>query len=72
MQVDPITAYDLIASRYDQRYGDRRSLAENHALFSILRPWLARGRWLDLGCGTGLSLDYIHFSLDTYKPQFFG
>lgn len=60
-------AYNQIATNYDAAYGDRKSLAENRLVWSMverhltverggLRPLVNR-QVLDLGCGTGALLD---------------
>lgn len=48
--------YDRIACCYDTLFTDDASLQENQALFAMLPPVL--GRLLDIGCGSGLLLEY--------------
>ena len=52
------TIYDRLAPQYDKRYSDPLYLLENTELFEKLHPYL-KGHILDIGCGTGLFLDYI-------------
>jgi hypothetical protein len=52
------TIYDRLAPQYDKRYSDPLYLLENTELFERLQPYLI-GSVLDVGCGTGLFLDYI-------------
>ena len=47
--------YDLIAKQYDNLFTDESSIAENKQLMTLIKP---TGRILDIGCGTGLFLDY--------------
>lgn len=51
------TIYDRLATRYDDRYSTNEYLAENAQLFNALTP-LVKGSVLDIGCGTGLFLEY--------------
>lgn len=46
--------YDAIAKTYDQRFGDKVALIENR----LATTSLPTGNVLDLGCGTGLYLEY--------------
>jgi len=57
--------YDEFAKNYDDHYGSAEFQEEDLALFKILSPWI-RGRVLDLGCGTGLTLTYNNISKDDY------
>ena len=49
--------YDKIADKYDQLFTDRNSQLENNEIFSQVRCRLG-DRILDIGCGTGLFLEY--------------
>lgn len=50
--------YDAIAEKYDKLFSDRSSIAENNDIFSKIR--CRNGdRILDIGCGTGLFLEYF-------------
>lgn len=49
--------YDVIAPQYDAAFSDPASLAENRSLFDIIGD-VSSLRVLDVGCGTGLFLDY--------------
>lgn len=51
------TIYDRLASRYDDRYSTNEYLTENAQLFNALTPFI-KGSVLDIGCGTGLFLEY--------------
>lgn len=53
-------AYDLLAPEYDGNFQKAMFLAENEVIRDlILEQDCARGDVLDLGCGTGLFLEYI-------------
>lgn len=52
------TVYDRLSPRYDERYSTDAYLAENAQLFNALTPFL-KGSVLDIGCGTGLLLEYF-------------
>jgi hypothetical protein len=52
------TVYDRLSPRYDDRYSTEAYLAENAKLFNALTPHL-KGSVLDVGCGTGLMLEYF-------------
>ena len=47
--------YTRIAQEYDDLFVDTQSLEENEHVFGMVE---LRGRTLDIGCGTGLLLDY--------------
>lgn len=49
--------YDDIADRYDGLFCDERSKRENAEMFALLPRDV--GHLLDIGCGTGLLLDYL-------------
>lgn len=51
----PKTEYDDIADLYDGMFSDLKSLSENEHVIRWADP---SGRTLDIGCGTGLLLDY--------------
>lgn len=51
------TVYDTLAPKYDDRYSSNSYLGENAQLFNALSPHL-KGSILDIGCGTGLLLEY--------------
>lgn len=51
-------AYDRIAPAYDTLFTDAGSLSENEAVIAALGDLSAKSV-LDIGCGTGLLLDYV-------------
>jgi SAM-dependent methyltransferase len=53
-----IDHYDAEAEQYDNGYSDAVSLAENEVVMQMLKPLLGESV-LDIGCGTGLLLDYL-------------
>jgi SAM-dependent methyltransferase len=57
--------YDEFAKTYDEHYSAKEFQEEDQALFKILSPWV-RGRVLDLGCGTGLTLSYCDIKPENY------
>lgn len=68
-------SYDQVASQYDAMFSDPQSLEENEAVIKMLdyRPGESV---LDIGCGTGLLLDYLdnitdYVGLDP-SPQMLG
>jgi hypothetical protein len=52
------SAYDPIAPVYDQVFSDPASQAENRALMAHIGD-VRQSHVLDIGCGTGLFLDYL-------------
>jgi len=54
----PETIYDRLAPQYDKRYSEEHYLLENDILFRNLKPFTT-GSVLDIGCGTGLFVDYL-------------
>lgn len=57
--------YDEFAKSYDDHYGSAEFQEEDLDLFKIVSPWI-RGKVLDLGCGTGLTLKYNDISKYDY------
>jgi 2-polyprenyl-3-methyl-5-hydroxy-6-metoxy-1,4-benzoquinol methylase len=53
----PPAPYDAIADHYDEAFADEASRAEDDRLFKQIGP-LEGLRVLDIGCGTGLTLEY--------------
>lgn len=51
------SAYDDVAQQYEALWSTPRAVAEDRMLMDKLKP-LLKGRVLDIGCGTGLLLDY--------------
>jgi SAM-dependent methyltransferase len=60
-----MSVYDDLAPRYDKRYSSEAYLRENEIIFDFLRPRI-HGFLLDIGCGTGLLLDYIKHDPELY------
>jgi ubiquinone/menaquinone biosynthesis C-methylase UbiE len=53
-------AYDRLAEQYDANYKDNLSLAENIVVFNELKEAIKpTDKIIDLGCGTGLFLEYV-------------
>jgi len=57
--------YDEFAKTYDDHYASAAFQEEDQELFKIASPWI-RGKVLDLGCGTGLTLSYNDIKKDDY------
>jgi len=57
--------YDEFAKTYDDHYASAAFQEEDQELFKILSPWV-RGKVLDLGCGTGLTLSYNNIAKEDY------
>lgn len=63
------TFYDTIAEKYDDEYHYNLALAENQFITDLIKKEnIHEGNVLDLGCGTGLFLDYIPKD----KSQYYG
>ena len=58
--------YDEVAWGYDEQYSRDEHLAENAALMEIIKARLGGGSVLDIGCGTGLLLDYLAIEPERY------
>jgi hypothetical protein len=56
--IDKPSIYDAIADRYDGLHRDSESIKENCEIIDLLR-YESGQSVLDIGCGTGLLLDYI-------------
>lgn len=57
--------YDEFAKTYDEHYSSKDFHDEDVALFSLLKPWI-NGKVLDLGCGTGLAIEYGDIAKENY------
>jgi SAM-dependent methyltransferase len=57
--------YDEFAKTYDDHYASAEFQEEDQELFKILSPWV-RGKVLDLGCGTGLTLTHNNVTKEDY------
>jgi SAM-dependent methyltransferase len=57
--------YDEFAKTYDEHYSAKEFQEEDQELFKIASPWI-RGKVLDLGCGTGLTLHYNEIAKENY------
>jgi len=55
------TPYDKISNQYDDLFKDESSIKENEQIIQMVNPC---GRILDIGCGTGLFLEY--FKTESY------
>jgi len=59
LKVSVIDYYNELANKYDSIYSDKVSMCENEVLFDWLSRRRLEGRVLDVGCGTGIVLDYV-------------
>lgn len=57
--------YDEFAKNYDGNYSTPEYRKEDEALMTVIGQF-AVGKTLDVGCGTGLYLDYIFVAPDEY------
>lgn len=57
--------YDEFAKRYDANYAKPEYINEDQELIAMISRF-AIGRTLDIGCGTGLYLDYVKVPTDQY------
>lgn len=57
--------YDSLAGVYDEHFQDSVSRAEDEAIFNMVNTTLS-GTMCDLGCGTGLVLEYLKIPPDEY------
>jgi len=55
--ISSISSYDNIAEKYDGLFADLDSLRENQTIIDLIK--YRKESVLDIGCGTGLFLDYI-------------
>ncbi len=59
----PAEYYDAVADQYDDTFADPIYKAEEMAVMDLVQDEI-RGKILDIGCGTGIFLDYHHPSSD--------
>lgn len=65
--VSPEKFYDEVAEKYDSMYLTNTCRAENDVIFSRVSKLVGPGTFVfDLGCGTGLLLEYIGVSSGRY------
>lgn len=65
--VDAQHAYDVAAPTYDAAFAYPAALIENALIMSLVRrSGCNRGRLLDMGCGTGLFLEYNRVAPEAY------
>lgn len=57
--------YDNLARNYDDMYSDPSDKVEDKELFGLLKD-VVKGKTLDIGCGTGILLDYLEV------PDYYG
>ena len=62
----PNTFYDDLAETYDSHYQDGTFLAENRMIMDQLRKMAAGRSIVDIGCGTGLVLEYLDIAPEHY------
>lgn len=55
---DVAASYDKMAETYDEAFNDPESVKENEFVFNIVGDCKGKDV-LDIGCGTGLALEYI-------------
>jgi SAM-dependent methyltransferase len=65
MRMDP-RPFDDVADRYDKLYSDDESLEEDRQFIATWGHWLAVEPILDVGCGTGWTVDTTQPSPDGY------
>jgi len=51
--------YDRKSTEYDTGYSSPLCKAEDRAIMQVIRPFITGGSMLDIGCGTGIALDYL-------------
>jgi SAM-dependent methyltransferase len=65
MRMDPCP-FDDVADRYDKLYSDDASLEEDRQFIATWGHWLANEPILDVGCGTGWTIDTLQPTPDGY------
>ena len=57
--------YNSLAKQYDAMYQDEKFKKEDQDLIQLIKPYI-KGDVLDVGCGTGLLLEYIKIQPERY------
>lgn len=60
-----MNTYDNIAHCYDSLFSDKESKEQNIKVIKDIKPFI-NGQILDIGCGTGLLIDYLNIPVENY------